>query len=574
VILTSVDNVIFQHQQSDNPSQEDMEPLVEETNDDAQLIESNSSTSNNRRSNVLWTTIALCVGMLTHSYLLISVFPYSGFLVIHLLKIQNEDNAAKYAGLIASAFMVGRASTSMIWGTIVDRYGRCFALYTSLLLSALFSLLFGFTKSFTAAMTIRFFLGCSNGIVSTIKTVVSDLYSKNVEEESRTMNIVMGMWGWGFLISPVVSGILAEPVKQYSTAEWTFEGTIWGSLLREYPFLLPNLLGAFLCISGTILVHFFIHETLPKYRQHSVLQDLRLQLGPCLKYLPESTHRYEILPGIKNSSSDTNDDEDGCIVDHDDLSSSKEGVKTENICTSMRTILSQKDTRTCIFLLWGYSFVGLAIDEAFPLFCLSHTAGFGIHEKDIGKIMSFTGLLFAVSQYFVSHYCYAYCGGLSGGTKVGAALSAPTMFLVPISLLINHKSESLIWPTSIFLAIVLALHRCFSMVFFSNIAVTMNRTVTTANRGMMNGVAGLGASIAKALGPTFAGFLTSISISWLQKYASILIFSTLGICGLLIAWGTIVYLPENVSTDDVRDVHVDQPNVDEVSSIELKEQAK
>lgn len=58
------------------------------------------------------STIALCSCALTHSYLLISVFTYSGFLAIDLVPSANEENAGSYAGLIASAFMIGRATTS------------------------------------------------------------------------------------------------------------------------------------------------------------------------------------------------------------------------------------------------------------------------------------------------------------------------------------------------------------------------------------------------------------------------------------------------------------------------------
>jgi MFS family permease len=517
----------------------------------------------------LWTTVALCVCMLTHSYLLISVFPYSGFLVIHLLQVKNEDDAAKYAGLIASAFMVGRATTSVLWGHAADRYGRSFALYASLLLSAVFSFLFGLTRSFVAAMIIRFLLGCANGIVSTVKTMVSDMHSNDIKVESRVMNLVMGMWGWGFLISPVVSGILAEPAKQYSDKSFLLEGTLVGTLLRKYPFFLPNLLGALSCLIGMVLAYVFVHETLPVNRRHSFLTDLRIILLPCQKYLPKFSYRYESVPTMKSALSDVMEEEDEENLE--ESSSCQVVVECDNRRPSMREILSQKDTRDCVFLLWGYSFVGLAIDEAFPLFCLSHTAGFGILEKDIGKVMSLTGLLFALSQYFVAHFTYTYCGGLTGSTKVGAAFSAPTMFLVPISLLINHGSASLQWPTFLFLAIVLSIHRSFSMVFFSNIAVAMNRTVTTANRGAMNGVAGLGASVAKALGPTFAGVLTTLSIKWFHEYASILIFGTLGVFGIAITFGTIVSMPNFATNDNSQQ---DEERKDDANSIELKENLK
>lgn len=512
-----------------------------------------------------WTTVALCACMFTHSYLLISVFPYSGFLAIHLLRIENEDDAAKYAGLIASAFMAGRACTSILWGRAADRYGRIFALYTSLLLSALFSLLFGLTKSFTAAMIIRFLLGMSNGIISTVKTMVSDICAHDVKIESRMMNIVMGMWGWGFLISPVVSGFLAEPFKQFSDKNFIAEDSFLSVLLHEYPFLLPNLLGAFQCFLGTILAQFFVHETLPADQRHSIVSDLRMIQEWFHQYLPRLQHRYATVPTtVKSALSDVVEDDDD--EESDDSSSVRALSDTTNKRSSAISILSQKDTRDCIFLLWGYSFVGLAIDEAFPLFCLSHTAGFGILEKDIGKIMSFTGLIFALSQYFIAHFSYKYCGGLSGSIKVGAALSAPTMFLVPIARLINQGSDSLRWATFTFISIVLSVHRCFSMVFFSNIAVKLNRTVSTENRGAMNGVAGLGASVAKAMGPTFAGFLTTISIKWFQEYASIAIFGILGVLGLFISVGTVLFLP-NDSTHETPER--DEESADEAGSIEL-----
>ena len=520
---------------------------------------------NSNDRSFVWTTLALCACMFTHSYLLISVFPYSGFLAIHLLQIENEDDAAKYAGLIASAFMAGRACTSILWGRAADRYGRIFALYSSLLLSALFSLLFGLTRSFTAAMIIRFLLGMSNGIISTVKTMVSDICSHDVKIESRMMNIVMGMWGWGFLISPVVSGFLAEPLKQFSDSKFLANDSFLNTLLHEYPFLLPNLLGAFQCLMGTILAQFFVDETLPVNQLHSIVKDLRMLQEWSQQYFLRLHHRYERVPTIKPAKSDVFED------DYDDVEerhSIPDALDNDAKHSSSISFLLQKDTRDCIFLLWGYSFVGLAIDEAFPLFCLSHTAGFGILEKDIGKIMSFTGLIFALSQYFVAHFSYKYCGGLTGSIKVGAALSAPTMFLIPFSRLINHGSDSLRWSTFTFIAIVLSVHRCFSMVFFSNIAVTLNRTVSTANRGAMNGVAGLGASVAKALGPTFAGFLTTMSIKWFQEYAAISIFGVLGVLGLIISFGTLVFLPVFVESVDSERDEVTETNVE---SIEMKE---
>jgi MFS family permease len=127
------------------------------------------------------STIALCTCVLTHSYLLISVFPYSGFMAIELIPSANEENAGSYAGLIASAFMIGRAITSYSWGKAADVYGRTTVLYASLGLSFVFSLTFGLAGNFPLVLVWRFLLGTGNGLMGTAKTAVSELAGSNRE---------------------------------------------------------------------------------------------------------------------------------------------------------------------------------------------------------------------------------------------------------------------------------------------------------------------------------------------------------------------------------------------------------
>jgi MFS family permease len=127
------------------------------------------------------STIALCACVLTHSYLLISVFPYSGFMAIELIPSANEENTGSYAGLIASAFMIGRAISSMGWGKVADVYGYLTVLYASLGLSFVFSVMFRLAGNFPLALIWRFLLGLGNGIVGTAKTAVSKLAGSNKE---------------------------------------------------------------------------------------------------------------------------------------------------------------------------------------------------------------------------------------------------------------------------------------------------------------------------------------------------------------------------------------------------------
>ena len=141
------------------------------------------------------STVALCSAMMVQSYLLISVFPYSGFLAMHLLPQLDSENVGSYAGYIASCFMVGRAVTSFEWGKATDRYGRKFAIEATLFLSAIFSIAFGFAPSFELAILFRFLLGLSNGMIPAVKTIISELNRGDEQEETKMMALVLGMWG-------------------------------------------------------------------------------------------------------------------------------------------------------------------------------------------------------------------------------------------------------------------------------------------------------------------------------------------------------------------------------------------
>jgi MFS family permease len=514
------------------------------------------------------STAALCICMLAHSYLLISVFPYSGFMVIDLIDTVNEENAGSYAGFIASAFMIGRATTSFAWGKAADTYGRTSVLYASLGLSCFFSILFGLSPSFPAALAFRFCLGLVNGIIGTIKTVVSELADGNERLEAQGMNIVMGMWGWGFLISPAISGAFADPIRQYPDAAWLQNGTVGEKLLRRHPFLLPNLLGAALCLIALATVALFVRETLPAEKRRNISSIVVSGGQKYCRYLPG--YRYQGLPVLKAHESDV--ELQGRHIDEEKIA---ETPVTEGNAVTMASLWARKKTRTCLSIYWAYSFVGLTVDEAFPLFAISLVAGFGISEGEIGKIMSLCGLIFAVAQYGVYAGIYNRFG-LYGSIRVGSSLSAPIMFLVPISLLLNKGADTgeLRWSTFCFLALILAMYRVFALVFFSNISVAVNRSVPSSERATMNGLSMLGGSIAKGLGPIFAGFLVTSSVAWFGKYGSLMIFTSIGLLGCGVMTCAFIFLHDEDVTPSVDENGSDFKDGLCVQKIELIERQK
>ena len=105
------------------------------------------------------STIALCTTVVTFFYILLSVFPYSGFMVMQLIDGVDHEHAGIYAGFLASSFMIGRAITSYPLGLVGDVYGRKFVLCLTSIICGVGSLLFGFSTSYTMAIVIRFIMG-------------------------------------------------------------------------------------------------------------------------------------------------------------------------------------------------------------------------------------------------------------------------------------------------------------------------------------------------------------------------------------------------------------------------------
>ena len=546
-------------------------------------------------------------------------------MIIQLIHGTNEENTGFYAGILSAAFMIGRAITSYHWGKISDIYGRRIVLFISLILSSFFSILFGLSTSFAMAFLWRFLLGASNGVAGISKAIVSETARDNDILETRGMSMSMGMWGWGFLLSPGISGFLSDPIRQYPQLQNILSNNDpLYVFLKRYPFFLPNIVSVFLCLIALVAVELWVPETLqnrrnPRYMFHdfcnylfartklevhhdTTLQEEQNRLLYGETYddeIPEYfTRNIENNNVVKNArlvhtesvsllstssphlpSANQNDAVNNVRNDIDVGNDAPQGSNIQNpeeeaaAAATMSSIWSKKGTRDHLILYWIFSFVAIAIDEAFPLFCISKDGGLGLSEKEIGKLLSATGLIFAFTQYHV----YAWIVdkyGLSKSIEIGAYLSIPLVLFVPISILLNQDPtgainnggsgtwNSLSWPSFIYLAILLAACRVFGLVFFSSITIATNRTVIPAHRGTMNGMSMLGGSFAKAFGPMFAGWLTAVAISsgaFPPKVGAALVFVVISLFGIITAIMTSVVLgrkDEHINGNV--DTHIDE----------------
>ena len=129
---------------------------------------------------------AICFGLFANAYAMTNPFSYVAFLV-ESYGITNDRRAVGfYAGWIMSAFMAGRAVSSLYLGALSDRRGRKPVIQVGLLSCAVFQLLFGLAPSFAWAVAARLAMGLFNGIIAVAKAAIPEVVPP--EEQTVAMS--------------------------------------------------------------------------------------------------------------------------------------------------------------------------------------------------------------------------------------------------------------------------------------------------------------------------------------------------------------------------------------------------
>jgi len=437
--------------------------------------------------------------------------------------------------------------------------------------SAATSLGFGFASTYEEALFWRSLMGIGNGITGTIKCLLSEIKASSGSEarETKTMAIVYGMRGYGFLLCPAITGYLSDPMKQYPrTMEAAVVPEWFRSLLLAYPFVLPNLLACVLCWMACWLVRNHVEETLPESRRKPWLSFVPSDLNPtgCCRFChrlrfgriadenkneiqsqgkPSQSQQLSVLPGNdENNETETKTQTSkAASTSSNDLlwSCSANRDKTEEEDKSGCEIGQQQRQRKMrgrwyhLYVYWIFSFLSIASDELFPLFCLSKLSGLGLIENQISFLLGGTTIVYGLLQYLLLTGLVRKLG-LYPTLRIGAFCSIPPSILIPIGSLwltamdnnntadvgdtniddntntdgSEHCGKKLTLPLVSFLCVLIAATKSFSSIMFSTITVATNRTVDTIDqRATLNGIASLGGSVAKACGPVFAGTLFS-----------------------------------------------------------------
>eukprot|EP01059_Diplonema_ambulator_P026419 TRINITY_DN4370_c0_g1_i1.p2 TRINITY_DN4370_c0_g1~~TRINITY_DN4370_c0_g1_i1.p2 ORF type:complete len:443 (+),score=139.21 TRINITY_DN4370_c0_g1_i1:1625-2953(+) len=186
---------------------------------------------------------ALGLALLSSATSITVLFPFLKFM-IQDMGIPEKD-AGPYVGLVASMFMAGRASTSVLWGMFADRYGRKPPVLISLASLAILAPLFGVSNTVAMAAVLRFISGSLNSIIGIGKVVANEIASNCPVQQARAMSMVSFAWSAGNILGPGLGGALT-------------------GVYDAHPYLPPMAMVAFMCAVSCVLVSIFLPETLQK----------------------------------------------------------------------------------------------------------------------------------------------------------------------------------------------------------------------------------------------------------------------------------------------------------------------
>ncbi|KAJ2359038.1 hypothetical protein IWW50_000120 [Coemansia erecta] len=410
---------------------------------------------------------------------------------------KSPKDIAFYASLLAASFPVCQMMTIMYWSRLSDRIGRRPVLMIGLSGYLVSFLLFGVSRSFYWALAARCINGLLAGNVAVIKSVFAEISDDT--NRPRMMALLPLMWNIGTIGGAAIGGIFADPVHQYPG--------IFGDMVifREFPYLLPCLIGCSVTVFGLIMGIFKMEETLVR-EPASKHMDTRASSSSTLA--TETTHL---------------------------LSETAEPPKQR----STRELL----TPTVLRVMATNVVMGAGVamsDQAYPIFAASDSTdgGLGFASRGIGFSLAASGVAVIYLQLVAYPKLERKYGALSCYQK-GQKLLIPVYMAIPfLSLLTSRLEESIdsqvpiVVPPSTWLSftltefvlwlllIALLLVRTTGTVlaFTSINLLTVNLAPSKSELGFMNGAQQLAMSTTRIAGPIMAGVVWSWSIKHSLPY--------------------------------------------------------
>ncbi|KAL8159649.1 hypothetical protein V2J09_001186 [Rumex salicifolius] len=464
----------------------------------------------------IWT-IVLC-----NSLPISSLFPFLYFMIRDFNIAEREEDTSYYAGYVGSAFMLGRALTSVYWGVLADRYGRKPIIILGTISVVIFNTLFGLSVNFWMAILTRFLLGAFNGLLGPIKAYASEVCRE--EHQAIGLSTIATAWGIGLIVGPAVGGLLAQPAEKYPNI-FTKE-----SLLGRFPYFLPCL-----CISAFALIVTFATfwlELLYHIRSRNFINiDLQLvvhlfasfaamisfqsnlvDFHKCLRepvkeqYFiggsKESLHKHPKMPSECSSCDALESATCGSYSGQSHQENERPKV------ASKKSLWTNWPLMSSVLVYSIYSFHDMAYTEIFSLWAVSPRSfgGLSYTTEDVGKVLSMTGFGMLLFQMFAYPLMERALGPIIVA-RLCSVLSVPVLQSYSFIALLSGFSLTVVLNCASLIKNILA--TCI----ITGLFILQNKAVDQDQRGAANGISMTIMSLFKTLGPACGGAV----LSWSEK---------------------------------------------------------
>ncbi|CAM9276164.1 unnamed protein product [Ascophyllum nodosum] len=422
--------------------------------------------------------LSLC--QCVNGYTRMSLFPYVGFMVKHLLTL-STDEVGYYAGFIASAFTLGHLLTGYPWGYATDVIGRKPVVVIGLLSIAMFSVAFGFSPTFEWAVgSSRLMLGLLNAIVPAIRAMAREVCGP--EHVIQGTAYFGGATGLGIALGSLIGGLMSQPADHYPSV---FSPT---GVFARFPYLFPNLFGASLALLLLPFVIFYVPETMGSISH------------------PRSGIDDEDVFDSLNATNDDGSGEHVCPNGEN----FHEPIPQESAPAPGGGLLAMPHVKTFLILGFALQMVMIGFQEVYPLWALS-TNGAGGLEWDtvqIGKVAFITGAFMLIGQLAIFPAMIKEIG-IATWSRTGCLLAVGASALVP-------HAKALSWNKASLFAVSAT---SSTLVKFGESAVMIALTVGTTcvvpvhQRGKLSGLYSTAENFGRFLGPVSYAIMFAWSIS-------------------------------------------------------------
>lgn len=494
------------------------------------------------------------------------LFPYVYFMIRDFHIAPTEADILRYLGYLAALFLFCQFIFAVRWGKLADRIGRKPVLLLGQAGTLVLMLLFGFSTTYWMALALRSLMGCLNGNVAVLRTMIGEVATEK-RHQPLAFLVMPLFFNLGAVIGPMLGGYFAQPSPHspYDDPDYVPD--------RKYPYAMLNIVVAMLLWILMAIGFLFLEETHEYYKYR---RDYGVDLGDKIlhwfgvktpkrpwnrqhqsnSHLDENEPR-ESLP-LLLTTTDTEEVEETDLIhlydppDPPDLSDPLATV-TDHIA---RTYSHGDDlialgpplprplfhidytgafTPQVITIIMGNAIIsthGIIYNEFLPVllagqfdpgaikFPWTISGGLGWTTDGIGTLLSLTGLMGMVVVVAVFPYITERWGAVRAYRAL-VSLFPVVYLLVPLA--IFTLPGYLGWPrwvTPVFLYSLTLLKTLASLTGVPQITLLNHRLAAPSHRAYVNGTTISVLALLRCLGPVVFGYIMSygdnIARGWLM----------------------------------------------------------